>query len=553
MLAAVLAAMLLLAAGQARAAAVATVDRDDVELNESFTLKITVDTEIDQVPDVTSLEDEFHVLDRSELTNTMIVNGQISRTRTWSYMLMPKRIGQLVIPAIPVGVERSQPLTIRVAPQSAVLPGESDVFVTAEVDYDETYVQAQLLYTVKVYRAVATRQPRLSEPEISGVDALLEVAGDERSYESIIGGKSYSVVERTYALFPQASGQLSIAPLRFEARVLRDGRITGRKVFQSEPVSVDVKPIPPPPADYPQAEWFPARAVELSESWSRDPDELPAGVPITRHVTVTAAGQLSTQIPMLAVAEPDGVKVYPDKPELRVAAAPVGIVATRKDQYAMIATGTGELHLPSLDLPWWSIDDHEWRVATLPARTIAVVPSADAMPEPAVAALPDEPAALPLAAGAEGTFWRNVSAVLGAAWAGTLVLWWLSRRAPRRGASGERQRPQGPPPHRRQAGVLKEARRAAADGDIGRARDAVLRWGRLTWPECPPRSIGEIAARVDEPLAAELARLGRASYGPGVGGWDGSGLAAALRSSAVSRPRGTAAGGDVLPPLMPRA
>lgn len=549
-LAALLAALLLALPWQARAAVVATVDRDDVELNESFTLKITVDTEINQVPDVSRLEQDFHVLDRSELTNTMIVNGQISRSRTWSYMLMPKRTGELEIPEITVGVERSRRLSIQVAPPSEALPGESDVFVTAEVDYDETYVQAQLLYTVKVYRAVATRQPRLSEPEIGGVDALLELSGDEKSYESIINGKSYNVVERTYALFPQASGELTIAPLKFEARVLRDGRITGRKVFQSEAVRVHVRPIPPPPPGYPDAEWFPARAVELGESWSRDPETLPAGVPITRHLTVTAAGQLSTQIPAIKVAEPDGVKLYPDKPELRVAAAPVGIVATRKDQYAMIATGTGDLHLPSVDLPWWSIDEQEWRVASLPARTIEVVPSADAMPELAVAALPAEPGEAAGEEGAGSAFWRSLSLVLGAAWAGTLLLWWISRRSPRRAS---RARPEAPPVHRQQARRLKEARRAAAAGDIAGTRAALLAWGRLTWPEGPPRSVGEMAMLVDEPLAGELAALGRASYGPAGGAWDGSRLAAALRTSAVSRPGRARGGPEALPPLMPRA
>ena len=79
---------------------------------------------------------------------------------------------------------------IVVAPQSQALPGEADVFVTTEVDYAESYVQAQILYTIRIYRSVATRQPRLSEPQLSGLDVLIEIAGDERSYESILNGKN---------------------------------------------------------------------------------------------------------------------------------------------------------------------------------------------------------------------------------------------------------------------------------------------------------------------------------------------------------------------------
>ncbi|MFQ5981780.1 MAG: BatD family protein, partial [Woeseiaceae bacterium] len=341
-----------LAAPLAHAAVTASIDRADVEINESFTLKVNVDTNIDTEPDASGLEADFHVGQRSQLSNTTIINGQISRSRTWTYVLMPKRAGDLVIPPVKVGSEQSNPLHIKVAPQSKALPGEADIFMSTEVDHAESYVQAQVLYTVKVYRAVATRQPRLSEPELQGIEVLIELAGEERSYESILNGKNYNVVERIYALFPQESGTLSIAPARFEARVLRGGRITGRKVFESEPLTVLVNPIPAPPADFPNAAWLPAKTLELDEEWSREPDRLPAGEPITRHVTVTALGQLSTQIPVIDPLVSDGVKIYPDKPELRVSAEPGGIKAVRKDQYAMIGVRAGVVELPELELPW---------------------------------------------------------------------------------------------------------------------------------------------------------------------------------------------------------
>ncbi len=142
----------------------ATVDRADVEINESFTLKVLVDTDVDVEPDASALEADFHVGQRSQLSNTTIINGQISRSRTWTYVLMARRAGDLVIPPVIVGSEQSNPLHIVVAPQSNALPGEADIFVSTDVDYAESFVQAQVLYTVKVYRSVATRQPRLSEP-----------------------------------------------------------------------------------------------------------------------------------------------------------------------------------------------------------------------------------------------------------------------------------------------------------------------------------------------------------------------------------------------------
>jgi hypothetical protein len=538
--------------GIAQAAVIASVDRADIELNESFTLKITVDTAIDTEPDASALEEDFHVGTRSQLSNTTIVNGQISRSRTWTYVLMAKREGNIEIPPVIIGTERSESVPISVRAPSNALPGEADIFVTTEVDHTDSFVQAQLLYTVKVYRSVATRQPRLSEPDIRGVEVLKEVAGEERSYESILNGKAYNVVERVYAIFPQQSGQIAIAPARFEARVLRDGRITGRKIFESEAIDVTVNPIPPPPQDFPDAVWFPARDVTLSHDWSRTPDRLPAGEPITRHITVTALGQLSTQIPVIDPAVADTVKIYPDKPELRDTAEASGIRAVRKDQYAMIGIVPGEVELPELKLPWWNIDIGKWQVASLPGASISILPSANAAVVPPAAAEQPSPRQESNASGAlvvQSRFWRRVSEALGGLWLLTVVAWWWTRRP----VSRAPREPAPPPIYKQQAKFLKAARKAAKAGDGAGIRSALLSWGRLEWPDDPPLNIGDFANRVAMPLSTQLESLCRADYGPQKGTFDGDALAKSLRTISVLREEKEQRPTDVLPPLMPNS
>lgn len=536
--------------GSAQAAVIASVDRSDIELNESFTLKITVDTAIDTEPDASALDAEFFVGTRSQLSNTTIVNGQISRSRTWTYVLMAKREGILEIPPIIIGAEQSNPVPINVSAPSNSLPGEADIFVTTEVDHANTFVQAQLLYTVKVYRSVPTRQPRLSEPDIRGVEVLIEVAGEERSYESILNGKAYNVVERVYAIFPQESGQVTIAPARFEARVLRDGRITGRKIFESEGIKIVVNPIPPPPDGFPDAAWFPARDVTLSQTWSREPDRLPAGEPITRHITVTALGQLSTQIPVINPAVADTIKIYPDKPELRDMAEASGIRAVRSDQYAMIGISPGEVHLPELQLPWWNIDAGEWQLASLPGTTINILPSANAAVAPPV--VTEQPLLQQQlnASGnlvAQSSFWRRVSAALAGIWLLTVVAWWWSRRP----VSRTPREPAPPPIYKQQAKILQAARKAAQAGDGAGVRSALLSWGRLEWSDSPPLNIGDFANRVAMPLSTQLQSLCRADYGPQKESFDGEALAKSLRSISVLREQKEQRPTDILPPLMP--
>ena len=548
-------AVLMVAAGASDAAAAvrASVDRPSVDLNESFMLEITVDTNTDLEPDLTVLEENFYVGQVSQLSNTSIFNGEIRRSRTWTIALMPKSTGVQEIPAISIGNEKSAPVRINVNEPSNAPPGEADVFVSSEVDQTETYVQAQILYRIKVYRAVATRQPALREPTISGAEVLVELAGDERSYESILNGKAYNVVERVIAIYPQESGEISISPARFEARVLRNGRITGRKVFQSDTHTVSVLPIPAPPDDYPNATWLPARDVQLSEEWSREPERINAGEPVTRRVTVSALGQIETQIPAIDPPAIDGLNIYEDKPELSRRIEAEGIRGIRKDQYAMIGVNGGDIELPELQVPWWNIDAAEWRVARLPARTITikadtVAPVAAPAGEvsPAVAASDTTTPVLKIT---PDGFWQRASQLLAAAWLLTIIAWWWSSRDSKRTP----REPEQPPLYKRQARLVKSARKAAQAGDAAALRAALLAWGRLQWPDDAPRSLGALAARVAEPLSSELKNLSKASYGPEGSDWDRDAMAKALRSIVVLKDAADAQSSDSLPPLMPPA
>ena len=534
----------------ASAAVRAQVDRPSVDLNESFMLEIIVDTNTDSEPDLTVLDEAFFVGQVSQLSNTSIYNGEIRRSRTWTIALMPKSTGEQEIPPVTVGNEQSAPVKIIVNEPSKEPPGEADVFISSEIDQAEAYVQAQILYRIKVYRAVATRQPALREPTISGAEVLVELAGDEKSYEAILNGKAYNVVERVIALYPQQSGEIAISPAQFEARVLRGGRITGRKVFQSDAHTVKVLPVPAPPDEFQDAVWLPAHDVQLSEEWSRDPDRINAGEPVTRRVTVSALGQIETQIPAIAPPSVDGLNVYADKPELSRRVEAGGIRGIRKDQYAIIGVNGGAIELPELEVPWWDIDAATWRVAKLPGRTINV----KAVDVPVTAAPVAETAKTDVAETAvpqlmPGGFWQRVSQLLAAVWVLTVFAWWWSSRDQKRAP----REPEPPPVYKRQTKLVRAARKAAQAGNGAAVRSAVLDWGRLQWPEDAPRSVGELADRVAAPLSDELRKLSKASYGPGPSGWDGAALAKSLRSIAVVSVDSRADYEDRLPPLMPPA
>jgi hypothetical protein len=296
--------------------------------------------------------------------------------------------------------------------------------------------------------------------------------------------------------------------------------------------------------------WLPARDLQLSEDWSQQGSDITAGEPLTRHIMISALGQLETQIPAIEPPTADGLNVYPDKPELGRSIEPGGIRGMRKDQYALIGVRAGSVVLPQLEIPWWNVDSGEWRVATLPPRTINITGA-----EEPVAAAPVTPAsgaatvAVPAATvTVHSDFWRRVSEILAAALLITLLAWWWSSRPA--GSERTAREPAVAPVYKRQATLLKNARKAALAADAAAARRALIAWGQLQWPDNAPRSIGGIATRVSSPLADELRALSRLSYGPDAAPWDGTALASALRSFAVLADKG-ASNSDLLPPLLP--
>lgn len=226
--------------------------------------------------------------------------------------------------------------------------------------------------------------------------------------------------------------------------------------------------------------------------------------------------------------------------------------AIRRDQYAMIGVTSGEVQLAPIELPWWSIDDAEWKVASLPGALLNILPSPTATPVPPVAAEETAPETQDGDGGVTpdivyNDFWRYVSVGLAGLWIMTLIAWWSSRRP----ANNTPKEPEAPPVHKQQARFLKAARKAALAGEASGVKSNLLEWARLQWPDLPPRSIGDVARRVSMPLSTQLETLCSASYGPGGRDWDGDALAKSLRSFSVLSDEVEEQSADGLPPLSP--
>jgi hypothetical protein len=363
------------------------------------------------------------------------------------------------------------------------------------------------------------------------------------------------VLERRYALFPQASGELVISPVEFEGEVVDPGQAgsglsrlfaRGERVHLRTPV-VRARALPPP-ANYPGRTWLPAKNLQLTEEWSKDPESLRAGEPVTRTLHLQAVGLSAEQLPEISVTVTEGVKEYGDQPITRTTTDTDWVHGVREQRTALVPGNEGNYTLAEIRIDWWDTERNVLRQATIPARVLRVAAGTQDSAIPTSAGdgvkaeqLPPPPLwRRPL-------LWQGVSALLVFLWLATFIAWRRARARPQT-AAAERDRGLDAP--QVSATTL---RRACLSDEPRAARRALLRWAAASWPEDAPRSLQELAKHLaNAELRAELVRLDRALYASDQEPWRGKPLWQRARKGLVRPAPPRPPQRDDLPVLYPR-
>ncbi|MEN8763820.1 MAG: BatD family protein, partial [Thiogranum sp.] len=217
----------------------AHVDRNPVTVNESFLLTFDVQGDPDGEADFSPLESLFDILNRSQGSQIQIINGRMDRSSQWQLTLMAREVGSYTIPAINFGKDRSNSLSLVVEAESADASGQggSTILLEAELTPQQAYVQSQLVYTQRLLHSVHLRSGSLSEPKLGGVEVMVEKLGDDRSFETLRNGVRYVVVERSFAIFPQQSGTLTVEPSVFQGQIIEGSRYNFKETLRSKRVT----------------------------------------------------------------------------------------------------------------------------------------------------------------------------------------------------------------------------------------------------------------------------------------------------------------------------
>jgi hypothetical protein len=547
------------------------LSRSSVALGETFEITYTVDqSAAAATPDFSPLQTDFNILGTGKNSQFTMTNGKTRSVTQWEVVLSARRTGELTIPAIAFGDQTSEARRIKVldSEQMAKQGRPQNVFMEVTVEAKHPYVQSQVIYSIRLYTAVTVVNSNLSLPDM---EALVIPLGGNWQYSAERYGRLYQVMEQRFAVFPQASGELTIYAPTFSGIAINTDASALNPFFDTpapEPVQIqgatkrlDILPMP---AEYTASHWLPAQQVTLRESWDEGKHKVRVGEPITRTVTLRAKGVTVAQLPELNVGEPANISVYPEEPITENKLDDGNIVAEKIQKVVYIPSEAGKVELPPLQISWWNVATRKMEQARLPAVRLDILPASSAAPAGGESSLASESVAEHDASAAAVTApettetesapvtrIRTLPWIMAASfallWLVTLMVWWLWRRRIDKSPVQNKQAPST----RQAKTALAVLRQACKHNDPRKAREQLLAWGKLQWPTHDITSISQIADHCQQAeLTTAIAGLNKALYqSQADGAWQGDDLWAAVQLVLARQSSSSAKDDDALPPL----
>ncbi|MFN8369198.1 MAG: BatD family protein [Bacteriovoracaceae bacterium] len=349
-----------------------TVNNNAITMEDQIEMEIQVSgTQSASEPSLVGQEN-FTIEGAGSSSQIQIINGATSVTKTFQYVLLPKREGTFTLGPASVMVDgkeyKSEVVEIKVAKgntsSSAAIQGKEgkNYFIESVVDKSNPFVNEQFVYTFRLYTRTDIQNASLSFPEFK--DFWKEKIGDQRKYEKNINGQIWQVIEISYLLTGLKPGKATIEEARLIGEVLVEG--TGRRdrrhsVFDqffgggspfgerkrvqmiAKAVTVDVRPLPEP-----KPVGFSGVVGNFSLTSEVDKKIIKKGESVTQTFTLKGIGSLdNVSIPSTETAD---YKIYDDKPTLDKKESDHGVIATKIFKRALVPKNEGRIEISPLKL-----------------------------------------------------------------------------------------------------------------------------------------------------------------------------------------------------------
>jgi len=322
----------------------------------------------------------------NQSTSMQIINGKVSGSLTYSYILQPTGIGDFTITSATIDYAgktyRTDPLRMRVEKGTPQQQKESNggysndelaknVFIAAEANKTRAQLGEQITVTYKLYTKLNISSPQITKlPSYEGFWA--EEIGPIQNINFDIGmykGERYRVAKiKQVALFPSKTGTLSVTPFELNIPVIvKKKRQSGNDAFdqffndsffgrtetvdfkaRSNTIKVEVEPLPGgAPASYNGA------VGNFNFKAEVDKNNVATNESVTLRLTLSGSGNIK----LLKMPEPQlpgGLEKYEPK-SIDNVNSNGGVISGQKIvDYLIVPRAAGDKEIPPIEFTYFN-------------------------------------------------------------------------------------------------------------------------------------------------------------------------------------------------------
>jgi len=388
----------------------ASVDQSKVAAGEQFAYTLTLTgSDVNGVRNLKPPDfGQFVVIaGPNQSTNMQWVNGRVSASVTYSYVLYARQPGKyriapatieyrgktLTSESIPIEVTsgKAKPQSRNAQPGSGA--GADNLFIRATVDKRRVRQGEQLTVTFKLYTRLSVSAYDLTKaPTFEGFwSEDFEMPKQPSLTNETVDGKQYrvAVIKKT-ALFATQAGTLTIAPLEVRCAVQVQDRRRGADQFdsffndpffqqiqtvnydfKSNPISVTVDPLP---ANAPTG--FSGAVGAFSFSAALDKKSVKAGDPVTLRLMVSGTGNIRLATIPKPVLSPD-IESYEPKITEEITRDGGVIRGKKTAEYLLIPRNVGQRSIDPMSFAYFDLNRKEFTVLRTPRFDLDIAPGKD--------------------------------------------------------------------------------------------------------------------------------------------------------------------------------
>lgn len=327
-----------------------------------------------------------------------IINGEVSKSITFRYKLIPKKKGQLVTPKVSVKVDGQElsnsGVSVAIGQGASSTTSTPGIELQQHLNKSSAYVGEQVTYSMELGSQLQVRQAEPNFPSLTDFWAQ-DYEDSKRLQRGLqVAGMANGRPKFRKALFPLKTGVLNIPA--GHAKVLvpkarKQGRGFGgfdsdpfdifnrhspfgssildeflgqdftQKELSSEPIELSVKELPKQPdGDF----WTPSQPIvgETRIRLDYSPDPIKLGESKTIDVNISSFGNLNP-IDAIPLELPSSVNKYDDFPQNEVEERDNKLLTTKRFKISLVPQDPGKLVVPPLKLLYFDPEAGEYKYA----------------------------------------------------------------------------------------------------------------------------------------------------------------------------------------------